>query len=234
MPCCAGPPRLPDRNWPKRTACRLPYGYAAEAGQALPRERTSILHAAQCGRTLRFGAWIGGRERMEGEPPRLKLYAELPEAAELGLPHKVAAVAACPPLPGATPRILGVEPAREANRTHFRLPAADPLDLLPFLHRTGYATALSALDSFLPDGLRRLAGRRLGLSVAAIGEEDAIDVALFVSARTLFPTDLGMASRLASLAERLDPAGFRPALVTLGLDPAGPGVRASLGVVPCA
>src|SRR4051812_41850507 len=51
-------------------ADRLPLAVRllAEAGQALPRELTNILHAAQCGRTLRFGAWIGGRERMEGEP----------------------------------------------------------------------------------------------------------------------------------------------------------------------
>jgi hypothetical protein len=88
---------------------------------------------------------------------------------------------------------------------------------------------LDALEHRLPDGTRRLAGRRLGISLAS-GATASIEVALFVSARSLFPATpellRGLVPALAGLPETL----ARLTLVTLSLDPQGAGVSCAVGV----
>lgn len=208
----------------------------AAHGQAPDPALAAALRRAQAGADLRFGAWIGGREPAAGAGSlRLKLYAEIPP--EFPPPG--------PPAPSSFPwhllpygtraRMLGVEPARGRTEVYVRLPTVEPPALLPFLHATGHGAALGAVERGLVDGLGRLRGRRLGLSVAhAAG--GTTEIALFASARTLFPAEPAM---LADLVPGLVPGiqqvtagGWRPGLVTLGLDPEGRSLRASVGVSP--
>ena len=62
--------------------------------------------------------------------------------------------------------MIGVEPARDRIEIYLRLPAVDPDDLRPLLTAACHAHGLDALERSLPDGKRRLAGRRLGVSLA--------------------------------------------------------------------
>ena len=125
--------------------------------------------------------------------------------------------------------MLGIEPLRGRAELYLRLPVVDPHDLLPFLHGLGHEAALGMLDRALPDGLRRLAGRRLGLSVAH-DHEGRIELALFATARSLFPGDPAMVARLLPSAACLDAGRMGRGLVTLGLDAAGRRMTAALGV----
>jgi hypothetical protein len=118
---------------------------------------------------------------------------------------------------------------RGRTELYLRLPMVDPHDLLPFLHGLGHEAALGTLDRALPDGLRRLAGRRLGLSVA-YDNEGRIELALFATARSLFPGDPAMVTRLVPSVARLDSNRVCRGLVTLGLDPTGRRMTAALGV----
>jgi hypothetical protein len=198
----------------------------AEAGAPVPlplRAALGALHDAAP--DLRFGAWIGGRE----DAPT-KLYAELPAGAAidaLPLPEPLRAAR----LPAGTmPRMLGIEPRRGRVELYLRLPAMDPEDLLPFVHSAGCGWALATLARDLPDGLRRLAGRRLGISLAA-GPGDGVELALFASARTLFPADARMVGRLVpAVAGLAEP--HRTGLVTLALDPATRRTVPAVGVAP--
>ncbi|MFD9939744.1 hypothetical protein ACFWYW_03825 [Nonomuraea sp. NPDC059023] len=155
--------------------------------------------------SARFGAWIGGKP--DG---RLKVYAELADGPPYPMPEPIAAVVARLPV-GARPRMAGAEPKTGKTELYFRLPMLDdPLDLLPVLLESGHAAAVRALEEHLPGGLGRLRGRRLGLSVAwHSGSRGRPRLALFASARTLFP-------------EEPEPhPGVRRGLVTMGLDPEG-------------
>ena len=93
----------------------------------------------------------------------------------------------------------------------------------------GHAHGLDVLERRLPDGKQRLAGRRLGISLATRAAE-SIEVALFVSARSLFPAApemlRGLVPAIASLPETL----ARLTLVTLSLDSQGAGVSFAVGV----
>ncbi|MEZ0073236.1 hypothetical protein [Planotetraspora sp. GP83] len=192
----------------------------------------------------------GGPYRLEPDEAlsgaaRLKVYAEMPSRESGGpvmrnerlpewlpMPARVAAAWRLLP-PGSRVRMLGIEPARSRTEMYARLPSIDALALLPFLHAVGHAAALTALERDLVDGLRRLRGRRLGLSVAW-GPGDRIETALFASARSLFPADPAMLTRLVPEAGRpgRPREASRTGLVTLGLDPEGGPVRATVGLSP--
>ncbi|WP_182883795.1 hypothetical protein [Microbispora sp. H10949] len=218
----------------------------AAHGQALDPALAGALRHAQAGAGLRFGAWIGGRESpARAGSSRLKLYADIPpEFPPPGLPVPSSFPWGLLPY-GARARMLGVEPARGRTEVYVRLPEVDPLDLLPFLHATGHGAALGAVERGLADGLGRLRGRRLGLSVAR-GSDGATELALFASARTLFPAGPAMLSALvngmvngmvsgpvnAMLSGAAGTGAWRAGLVTLGLDPEGRRLRTSVGISP--
>ncbi|GLX10724.1 hypothetical protein [Microbispora sp. NBRC 16548] len=221
----AAPPEVAD-------SARLDLAVAilAAHGQAPDPALADALRHAQAGADLRFGAWIGGRESpARAGAFRLKLYAEIPPAFP---PPGLSAPSSFPwrLLPyGARARMLGVEPARGRTEVYVRLPAVDPLALLPFMYATGHGAALGGVERGLADGLGRLRGRRLGLSVAR-ESDGATELALFASARTLFPAEPAM---LAALVRGLGDGGtWRVGLVTLGLDPEGRGLRTTVGISP--
>jgi hypothetical protein len=202
----------------------------ASAGQSVLPPLLEALQALQRGCDLRYGAWLGGRA-IDDAQSRFKLYGEIPAGASI---HKI-------PLPpalretiahapdGALPRMIGVEPARGRIEIYIRLPTLEPDDLRPLLNAAGHGHGLDALERRLPDGKRRLAGRRLGISLA-IGAAESLVVSLFVSARSLFPSApemlRGLVPAIASVPETL----VRLTLVTLRLDPNGDGVSVAVGV----
>lgn len=179
---------------------------------------------------LRYGAWLGGRDSAESAT-RLKLYAELPvgaDIASLRLPAEIEAARHL--LDGAVPRMLGIEPAAERVELYLRLADRGPAQLAPFLHAVGHQDALGALDRGLVDGLRRLYGRRLGLSLAA-GPDPGLELALFVTARTLYAVKPAMLLDIAPQLTGLDPR-WQPGPVTLGLDPTGRRLPVAVGLAP--
>jgi hypothetical protein len=198
------------------------------AGQPVQASLLDAIEAAQRGRDLRYGAWLGGRAA-DGAPSRLKLYAEIPSDAIFRefAPELMDVVAHAPQ--GALVRMIGVEPALSRVEVYLRLPALAPDDLRPLLTAAGHPEALDVLERGLPDGTRRLAGRRLGISVASAPRQP-IDVALFASARSLFPAGPDMLRKLvpavASMPEGL--ASFT--LVTLSLNPEANKVAFAVGV----
>jgi hypothetical protein len=204
--------------------------YLALAGQPVPPPLLAALQAAQQGRDLRYGAWLGGRA-IDGARSRFKLYAEIPAGVSchhVPLPPALRQATAHAPH-GTRLRMLGIEPARGRMELYLRLPTLAPDDLRPLLSAAGHVHGFDALACSLPDGTRRLAGRRLGISLA-IGATGAIEVALFVSARTLFPAAPEMLHRLVPALANLPEALVRPTLVTLRLDPHGAGVACAVGV----
>jgi hypothetical protein len=204
--------------------------HLASAGQPVPPPLLEALQALQRGRDLQYGAWLGGRA-IANAPSRFKLYGEIPAGVPfhaIPLPPALRDAIAHAPN-GARPRMLGVEPARGRIEIYVRLPTLDPDDLRPLLRAAGHAHGLDALEHRLPDGQRRLAGRRLGISLAT-GATESVEVALFVSARTLFPAAAEMLHGLVPAFAMLPESLARPTLVTLGLDPQGDGVACAVGV----
>lgn len=203
----------------------------ADAGQPVaPAVGRSLLTGQSC-RELRFGAWLGGRG------PHLKLYAELPDglsACRPVLPLPIPLAEGLPLLPrGTLPRMYGVSPARRRGELYFRLPDVEAIDLLPFLRATGHTGLLDVLRASLPDGLRRLSGRRLGLSISWKAD-GSTEPTLIVSARTLFP---GHPAGLLQLAPQLSVlgahfGGLRPCGVTLAPHPTRFEVLAAVGLCP--
>ncbi|MCT9010791.1 hypothetical protein [Streptomyces rhizosphaerihabitans] len=217
-------PELPEAHRLPRAAALL-----AASGQAPRPDLVARLVAAQSSTALRFGAWLGGRETT-GRTPGLKLYAELPSLAAAPLPGHIEAAWYRLPT-GTRPRMLGVEPARGRYELYARLPSVDAFDLLTFLYAAGHPAALAVLDAGLPDGLRRLSGRRLGLSMAWTADSP-ITLTLFVSARTLFPMAPDALAELAPALKRVRRLDVRSALVAIGLDPARDELSVSVGLVP--
>jgi hypothetical protein len=202
----------------------------AAAGQPVSPPLLEALQAVQRGRDLRYGAWLGGRV-IDDIQSRFKLYGEIPSGAscrEIPLPPALTEAIAHTP-DGTLPRMIGVEPARDRIEIYLRLPAVDPDDLRPLLNAACHAHGLDALERRLPDGKRRLAGRRLGISLA-IRAAESVEVSLFVSARSLFPAApemlRGLVPAIASVPETL----VRLTLVTLRLDPEGDGVSFAVGL----
>jgi hypothetical protein len=201
----------------------------AEAGEPVEPSLLEALHACQRGRDLRYGAWLGGRV-IDGMS-RFKLYGELAAGVSL------ASIPLPPPLKeatghvpdGAGPRMIGVEPARHRIEVYWRLPVLDPEDLRPLLVAAGHPGGVEVLDGHLPDGTRRLAGRRLGISLAR-GDDQSMEVALFASARTLFPAAPECLRALVPALARLPPDLARVTLVTLRLIPDGHGLSFAVGV----
>ena len=195
----------------------------AAAGQPVSSPLLRALQAAQSGRDLRYGAWIGGRSS-DNAQPRFKLYGEIPldvSFDEIPLPPALReAITHTPAV--ALPRMIGIEPARNRVEIYLRLRAIEPDDLRPLLSAAGHLYGLDALERSLPDGKRRLAGRRLGISLA-IGAAESLEVALFVSARSLFPAAPEMLRGLVPAIASVPETFGRLTLVTLGLDPKGIG-----------
>lgn len=201
----------------------------AAAKQPISPQVLAALQSMQQGRELGYGAWLGGRA-IDGAATRFKLYGEIPLGVSLHalpLPPALREAAAHAPL-GTLPRMIGVEPARDRIELYSRLPSLAPEDLRPLLRAAGHDRGLSALERGLPGGARRLAGRRIGVSLA-VGAAGAIDVALFVSARSLFPAAPEVIRRLVPAIARVPAPLVTLGLVTLGLDPAGEGLSFAVG-----
>ncbi|MFT3801357.1 MAG: hypothetical protein QM766_09085 [Burkholderiaceae bacterium] len=204
----------------------------AAHGQPIDAGAQARLQALQDRAELRFGAWLGGREEAHA-PPRFKLYAELPEQVDIdALPVPGALRQACRHVrSGTRARMLGIEPARGRTEIYLRLPASDIESLLPLASAVGQPNALAALDRHLPDGRRRLAGRRLGASLAWSAGA-GFEIAIFVSARTLFPGAPELLHRLAPKSRAIEAVRGRHGLVSIGLDPAGASLRLAVGLAP--
>jgi hypothetical protein len=189
----------------------------ARAEQPLPARNLEALVSLQRDHRLEYGAWIGGRS-VEGGASRLKLYAEIPEGARvaaLPMPAALHALYSLAPV-GTIPVMLGIEPARQRTEIYLRTPVGKVDDLRPVLRAAGYGDALRTLHLGLPDGLSRLAGRRLGLSFA-VTKDPGIEAAIFVSAGSMFPA---APERLPALVPALAvlPRGVaRATCVTIGL-----------------
>jgi hypothetical protein len=205
--------------------------YLARTGQAVPIALLDALRSVQRGRDLRFGAWLGGRTTTANKS-WLKLYCELPVDTPIDLvplPLPLSTLVRQMPR-GTVPRMMGVEPARNRLELYFRLPTIDPTDLLRLLTTIGDLPALRSLETRLPDGARRLAGRRIGVSLSLDATEQ-IQTTLFVSARSLFP---GSPAMLANLVPSI--AGFGDAcksLVAMHLHRVSQDVSFSIGVTSC-
>ncbi|KUN58334.1 hypothetical protein AQJ46_43245 [Streptomyces canus] len=116
--------------------------------------------------------------------------------------------------------MLGIEPARGRYELNLRLP-----------HAAGHPAAPAVLEDSLPDRLRRLSGRRLGLSMAWTVDSPII-LTLFASARTLFPLTPDALAGLAPALDRVRDLHVRRALVAIGLDPARDDPSISVGLLP--
>jgi hypothetical protein len=218
-------PEIVDAHRLDLVAMRL-----ASAGQPVSPPLLEALQAAQRGRDLQYGAWLGGRA-IDDTQSRFKLYGEIPAGVschKIPLPPTLREAIAHAP-DGTLPRMIGVEPARRRIELYLRLPTLDLDDLRPLLSAAGHAQGSDVIERSLPDGKRRLAGRRLGISLA-VGEAEAIEVALFVSARSLFPAApemlRGLIPAIASVPETL----ARLTLVTLGLKSEGGSASFAVGV----
>lgn len=211
--CEIAGPELADAARLDCVASRL-----AEAGQSVAAPLLEALRRLQRGRELRYGAWLGGRSNGEAAS-RFKLYAEIPAGIdfdELPLPLVLNMVCSHAPA-AAVPRMIGIEPARERVEAYLRLGTTDVEDLRPMLRAAGHPRGLEALDRGLPDGLRRLAGRRLGISFAAAAGEP-VALALFASARSLFPGSPELVTQLVPPIARVPASLARLTLVTIELD----------------
>jgi hypothetical protein len=213
----------------------------AAAGQPVAPALLTRLEDLQARGTLRYGAWLGGRSagnvhvddaRATSGASRFKLYAEVPressfDAAAL-LPASLCALLAHVPRT-ARASMIGIEPARERVEVYFRLPALDAEDLRPVFRAAGCDRALQALERCLPDGTRRLAGRRLGLSVAVDGDSRT-EAAVVVSARTLFPACPDMLAELVPALGCVPMQVARPTLVTMRVPAGGENVGFVVGL----
>jgi len=201
----------------------------AGAGQSVPADLLARLQYLTSDRALRFGACLGAREHPTTSVA-LKLYAEVPgdvDPAFLGMPDVLGgALARCPP--GTTWSTFGIEPARSRRELYIAPPVIEPERLLPPLHALGRPDDLACIERALPDGLARLRGRRLGLSVAHDGK-GRLEVSIFVAVRSLFPGEPDRITGLFPAAAPMIEAGFRPTLLTIVPDPAAGGVVMAAG-----
>jgi len=171
----------------------------AAAAQPIAPAQLDALSALQKNCALRWGAWIGGR-RVQAAT-HFKLYAEVSRTcpfAALPLPDALRPVLARLPA-GAYPSQIGVSPIRSRVELYVGLPMIGIDDLRPALTAAQYPWAVDAIARVLPDGLRRLAGRRLGISLAC-GPDNQIEFTVFGSVRTLFP---GATEYIGALVPRL-------------------------------
>ena len=204
--------------------------HLADAGQPVARPLLEQLRGLQAHGTLRYGAWLGGRSS-GNESASYKLYAEVPRNVAFDdalLPPCLRTVAARAPR-GSRVSMIGSEPARGRLELYCRLPTVDPEDLRPMLRAAGCAHGLEALDASLPDGTRRLSGRRLGLSVA-IGRDLVPEITLFVSARSLFPGSPGMLATLLPVLATFPLRVARPTLVAIRLPASSSAIAFAVGI----
>jgi hypothetical protein len=216
----------------------------AAAGQPVAPALLACLEDLQSRGTLRYGAWLGGRyggnvhvDDASATPggaaaSRFKLYAEVPRDPAFDpstlVPASLRTLLAHVPR-AARASMIGIEPARERVEVYFRLPALDTEDLRPVFRAAGCDRALQALEQCLPDGTRRLAGRRLGLSVAVDGYSRT-EAAIVVSARTLFPACPDMLAALVPALYHVPMQVARPTLVTMRVPADGEDVGFVVGV----
>ncbi|WP_158895895.1 hypothetical protein [Amycolatopsis anabasis] len=224
-------PELPEAE-------RLAVGAAllAADGPAVPARLLTALSELQRDTRLRYGTWLGG-----GVTNR-KIYAELPHACDADVLSEAPLPAPLRTflrhLPSASlPRILAVDAPMRRIELYARLPVADLTELTSLFHALDCPGALRCLGR-LPDGLGRLRGRRLGLSVATESNidtsespRDGSELTLFVTARTMFPTASDLLPTLAPQISGITRTQ-RPGLVTLRLDPDGGSPAIAVGVTP--
>ena len=125
-------------------------------------------------------------------------------------------------------RMIGVEPASDRIEIYLRLPIIEPDDLRPLLIACGHPNGLDLLERSLPDGTQRLAARRLGFSLSA--SRNSLAVALFASARSLFPGSPEMLRKLIPAMALIPPVLGCPTLVTIRLNSEKDSVSFAAGV----
>jgi len=202
----------------------------SSAGQPVPAPLLDAIGAAQRGNDLCYGAWLGGRT-VDDAPSRFKLYAEIPSGVspqDYPLPPTLAQAMARAPR-GTLLRMIGVEPALGRIEIYLRLPVFESDDLRPLLNAAGHPHGLDALESSLPDGMRRLAGRRIGISLASTAPQ-SVEVALFASARSLFPAAPDLLCQLIPALTTLPETLARPTLVTMRLNAEKDHVSFAVGI----
>jgi hypothetical protein len=190
--------------------------HMAAAGQPVAERVLDQLRRLQAQGPMRYGAWLGGRPA--GDATCYKLYAEVPRDARFDnavLPPALRAVAAHVPR-GTRVSMVGCEPARGRLELYCRLPAVDPEDLRPVFNAAGCDQGMEVLETSLPDGTRRLAGRQLGLSIA-VGASPAPEITVLVSARSLFPGSPQMLHALLPGVATFPMRHTRPTLVAMGM-----------------
>lgn len=201
--------------------------YVAAHGVRVDPALLAALAAAQTGRPLRFGAWLGGRET-PGRLPRLKLYAELRTGtglATLGLPAELTGPCRWLP-PGSEARMLGVELARCRMEGYVRLPIG-----APFLHVTGHEAAWSALREG-PAGRARPGGRTPARRESGVLRERAAGRRAVRVGPDAHPVRPELLAGLVPGTAGLDAERWRVGSVTLGLDPAGRALPAVVVLCP--
>ena len=217
-------PEIDDSRRLGLVAARL-----ATAGQTVATPLLDAIELAQRGRQLCYGAWIGIRTASDA-PLRYKLYAEVPLGVplqEFPLPLPLTEAAAHAPH-AAVLRMIGVEPASDRIEIYLRLPIIEPDDLRPLLIACGHSNGLDLLERSLPDGTQRLAARRLGFSISA--SRNSLAVALFASARSLFPGSPEMLRKLIPAMALIPPVLGWPTLVTIRLNSETESVSFAAGV----
>ena len=120
-------------------------------------------------------------------------------------------------------------PPADALRCTLGLTGLTPENLRPMLHAAGHIRGLDALDQCLPDGIRRFAGRHLGLSVA-VAPDSMPEITIGVSARSLFPGSPAMLATLVPAVAAIPQRAVRPTLVTMRLTPGREQVGFAVGV----
>jgi hypothetical protein len=217
-------PEIPDSERIELVAAHL-----AAAAQPIAPSLLDTLSALQRNCALRWGAWIGGRRVHDAT--HFKLYSEVSRTcpfAALPLPDALRPVLARLPA-GAYPSQIGVSPLISRVELYVGLPMIGIDDLRPAFTAARCPWAVEAIARVLPDSLRRLAGRRLGISLAS-GPDSQIDFTVFGSVRTLFP---GATECIGALVPRLaDISGtiVRPTIFAMTLQPNPERVALGVGV----
>jgi hypothetical protein len=122
-----------------------------------------------------------------------------------------------------------VSPLLSRVEVYVGLPMIRIDDLRPAFTAAQCPWAVDAIACTLPDSLRRLAGRRLGVSLAS-GPDNQIDFTIFGSVRTLFP---GATECIGALVPRLADIPFtivRPTIFAMTLQPNREHVALGVGV----
>lgn len=167
------------------------------------------LHAIQRGHALRFGAWVGGRHRSDGEA--FKLYAEVPVAAGAQAARWLEASCGMRPslLDGARLELVGLK-LGGAGRLEFygSLCPMHPQVARRLFVELGFEARWPVLWSLVEDlrhtpSRRRLLCADMGFSVSVDPVAGApVALSLFAASHAAFANDLHARNSLLGLARR--------------------------------